>query len=254
MITFSKPKPKTGESWIEIPGGYKATRKWAPQIGDIFPNFSLPSPDGTITFHNWAEGRWTVLSSHTAPFSPVCTSELMSLALLQAEFEKAGFSVMSLTVGGVNTVSRWITDIEKRFDLSVDFPVLCDREGTLVKDMGLIHPKNIPGMTIRKSFVIDPGLRVRLMFDFPAKIGRSFEELLRCGQALRISDHTSMAVPADWTTGDPLMPGPDISDEELDKRYGTIWTKLGDYLRIVPMPEAAPVTPLMVPRPSIAAE
>ncbi|MFD1509160.1 redoxin domain-containing protein [Lacimonas salitolerans] len=227
-------KPKDTESWIEVPSGYKSVRKWMPQIGDIFPNFSLPSKDGQINFHNWADGRWTILSSHTMPFTPVCTSEILSLALMQDEFAKAGFSMLSLTVGGVNTVSRWVDDIERQLDVSVDFPILCDRDGTLSRDMGLIHPKSFENMTIRKSFVIDPSLRVRLMFDFPGQIGRSFEELLRCGQALRMADDTSMAVPADWMPGDPLLAMPETSDFDLNAQYGSTWTKLCDYLRVVP--------------------
>jgi len=232
MITLMKPKDT--ESWIEVPSGYKSVRKWMPQIGDIFPNFSLPSKDGQINFHNWADGRWTILSSHTMPFTPVCTSEILSLALMQDEFAKAGFSMLSLTVGGVNTVSRWVDDIERQLDVSVDFPILCDRDGTLSRDMGLIHPKSFENMTIRKSFVIDPSLRVRLMFDFPGQIGRSFEELLRCGQALRMADDTSMAVPADWMPGDPLLAMPETSDFDLNAQYGSTWTKLCDYLRVVP--------------------
>lgn len=232
MITLMKPKDT--ESWIEVPSGYKSVRKWMPQIGDIFPNFSLPSKDGQINFHNWADGRWTILSSHTMPFTPVCTSEILSLALMQEEFAKAGFSMLSLTVGGVNTVSRWVEDIEKNLDVTVDFPILCDRDGTLSRDMGLIHPKSIENMTIRKSFVIDPSLRVRLMFDFPGQIGRSFEELLRCGQALRTADDTSMVIPADWMPGDPLLAMPETSDFDLNAQYGSTWTKLCDYLRVVP--------------------
>ena len=222
------------ENWIEVPKGYRTGKIWSPQIGDIFPNFSAMSTKGEMAFHNWAEGRWIYLFSHPAAFTPICTTELASLAEMQPDFERAGVAVVGLSVGMPDDTARWVEDVERIFGLKIVFPVVSDPDGRLSRAMGLIHPKNDKDCTIRKSFIIDPALRVRMMLDYPAFVGRSSEEVLRAIEALQMADRTGLAVPADWQPGDDLLARPGENDDaDLDARYGEGWTRLSRYLKVV---------------------
>jgi peroxiredoxin (alkyl hydroperoxide reductase subunit C) len=238
MQSFLTPAQPEGE-WIEIPRGYRTMRAWTPQIGDIFPNFKAYSTHGDFCFHNWAEGRWVYFYSHRSAFTPVCSTELASIALYQDDFKKAGIAIAAVSVGTLEETMSWVEEIEATFNVAVEFPVLSDPNGKLSHEMGLIHPKNDPKHSIRKSFIIDPALRLRMMFDYPACVGRSSEEVLRAAQALQIADRTELSVPADWQPGDDMLAPPGHDDDTyLNKHYGEHWTRVRSYLTVI-QPEAA---------------
>ncbi|GAW34200.1 alkyl hydroperoxide reductase subunit C [Roseovarius sp. A-2] len=225
---------RAAENWVEVPRGYRKVHAWTPQIGDIFPNFNVQSTQGAISFHNWAEGEWIYLFSHPSAFTPICTTELASMAMMLRDFEDAGISVAALSMSGQAETARWVADVEDTFGLDVDFPVMSDPGGRVSREMGLIHPKENAGCTIRKSFIIDPSLKLRMMFDYPALVGRSSEEALRAILALQATDRTSLGVPADWQPDDDLLArASDCGDADLDVRYGSKWTRMCDYLKVV---------------------
>lgn len=224
---------RDGENWIQIPTGYKAKRQWSPQIGDLFPNFAADSTHGRLTFHSWAGNDWIYFFSHPAPFRGVCSTELASLASAFRDARKMGLRIIGLTRAPLPEIGRWIDEVEQVFDLSVDFPVISDAEGRLARSFGLIHERENPALTMRKSFIIDPSLRVRLMFDYPAMVGRSTEEVLRTVAALQASDRTRLATPADWQPGDYLVAPPGITDDDMDRSFGVGWSPVLDYIRVV---------------------
>jgi len=225
---------RAAENWVEVPSGYRKIHAWTPQIGDIFPNFNVPSTQGSIAFHNWDEGEWVYLFSHPSAFTPICTTELASMAMMLRDFEDAGISVAALSMSGQAETARWVADVEDTFGLDVDFPVMSDPGGRISREMGLIHPKEDAGCTIRKSFIIDPSLKLRMMFDYPTAVGRSSEEALRAILALQATDRTALGVPADWQPGDDLLARPnDCADSDMDTRYGRKWTRMCDYLKVV---------------------
>ncbi len=230
VLKYDSPQ----DTWIEVPSGYKSNRHWAPQIGDIFPNISAETTNGLIQFHNWAEGRWVYFFSLPAPFTPICTTELASLAEMADDFEESRIAILGLSVGQVDDINIWVEEIQAMFGVTIEFPIVADPEGVLAKQMSLIHPKEDDHMTIRKSFVLDPAMRVRIMFDYPGMIGRSSEEVLRSANALQATDFTGLAVPADWKPGDCLLARPfDNNDAELRRRFGNQWTKLSSYLKVI---------------------
>ncbi|WP_306151620.1 redoxin domain-containing protein [Roseovarius sp. MMSF_3281] len=230
VLQFSKPE----DEWIEIPSGYKTAKKWTPQIGDIFPNFRTWGTEGEFCLHNWAEGEWVYFFSHRKAFAPICTTELASLAVMQEDFKRANIALAAISVGTLYETMTWVEEVEALFDIRIDFPVLSDPNGMLSEEMGLIHPKSDPNFSIRKSFIIGPDLRLRMMFDYPACVGRSSEEALRATQALQAAEATNLAVPADWQPGDEFLARPsDDADQDLYRRYGRNWTKVSNSLKVI---------------------
>ncbi len=224
---------KADASVVEVPRGYNASVRWLPRIGDIFPNFTAETTQGRISFHDWAEGQWVTLFSHPGAFTPICTTELASLAQAQQEFTDRGVRLLGLSRSTADDQLRWASDIEQMFDVKVRFPVIDDSLGALAATFGMIHPKEGADWTIRKTFIIDPSLKVRMIFEYPVYIGRSTEETLRVIDALQVQDAHTVGTPADWNPGNSCLLPFDMTDAAATQKYGSRWTKLSDYLRTI---------------------
>lgn len=203
LVPFFSRQPD--DHWIEIPHSYRTTTRWIPRIGDRFPNFNAPSTQGPLTFHPWAEGSWCVLFSFAAAFTPVCTSELRGMAAAQDELAKMGVKLLGMSRDDVDTQQRWLDQIALETDTPPRFPLMGDRAARLSRALGMIHPRQAPGLTVRKTVIVDPKLRVRMIFEYPITVGRSTEELLRTVEALQIGDAQSAATPADWLPGEDCV-------------------------------------------------
>lgn len=228
---FSK-KPDT-HARVEVPSGYKSTTPWHPKIGDIFPNFWARTTQGPISFHAWGEGSWVFLFSHPAAFTPVCTTEIADFNAVQDDFAARGVKVIGISHDDCATISAWLEDIGDVFDLDVTIPMIEDPHGLLAKTFGMVHPKEHPEWSIRKSFIIDPSLRLRMIFEYPIWIGRSTIETLRVIDAMQVKDRYNVGTPADWEPGDPCLLPFDRTETQLDHAYGPMRTKLRSYLQTV---------------------
>lgn len=215
------------------PLGYRRTVAWLPCIGDIFPDFIANSTTGRISFHGWAEGKWTFFFSHPAAFTPVCSTEIACFANAQEDFDARNVQVLGLSGNPVETQLAWHSDIERMFDVKVEFPVIEDIAGELATGFGMIHANEAEVCPIRKSFIIDPALKVRMIFEYPIRVGRSSAETLRVIDALQIIDRHEVATPSDWMPGKKVILPYGMSDEEATATYGSDWQKLSDYLKFV---------------------
>ncbi|WP_158234123.1 redoxin domain-containing protein [Oceaniglobus indicus] len=209
------------------------TNTWVPKIGDYFPNFWADSTQGDISFHKWAEGNWTVLFSHPCAFTPVCSSEMAEFAALKDEFRSRDVKVLGLTNSSHEDESRWLEDIERTFDVDIDFPVISDPDHMLSKSCGIYATESMPDYRIRKTFIIDPSLRIQMIFEYPVMVGRSTEELLRVIDALKMSAKHQVAMPCDWTAGKHCLVSSKFDDMQATALYGDNWFKVRDYLRVV---------------------
>lgn len=226
---FSKiPK---GSARVEVPSGYRDTTVWTPHIGDIFPNFWAKSTKGPIAFHSWAEGSWVFLFSHPAAFTPVCTTEIADFNSMHDEFTARGVKVLGMSQDDCETISAWLDDIARIFDLKIDIPMIEDPHGLLASTFGMVHPKEHPEWSVRKSFIIDPALRLRMIVEYPVWIGRSTIETLRVIDAMQVKDRYGVGTPSDWQPGDPCVLPIDKNDAQLDRMYGKVRTKLRNYLQ-----------------------
>jgi len=207
------------------------------QLGSIAPDFTQDSTEGPISFHEWAAGKWVILFSHPKDFTPVCTTELGAVAKLKPEFDKRNVKALALSVDDNDSHKRWVGDIEETQSTKLNFPILADKDRKVANLYGMIHPEANDTFTVRSVFIIDPNKKVRLTLTYPASTGRNFAEILRVIDSLQLTDSHSVATPADWKDGDPVVIVPSIQDPEVIKtKFPKGHTVVKPYLRMTPQP------------------
>lgn len=206
-------------------------------LGSIAPDFTQESTEGTIKFHDWIGDKWAVLFSHPKDFTPVCTTELGYVAKIKPEFEKRNCKVVALSVDDVASHKKWIGDIEETQSVKMNYPILGDADRKVAKLYDMIHPEASDTLTVRSVFVIDPKKKVRLMITYPASTGRDFDEILRVIDSLQLTDHHSVATPANWKQGDDCVISPSLQDPAvLKQKFPKGYKELRPYLRMTPQP------------------
>jgi alkyl hydroperoxide reductase subunit AhpC len=206
------------------------------RLGDIAPDFSAESTEGTINFHEWLGESWGVLFSHPADYTPVCTTELGTVAKLKGEFDRRGVKVAGLSVDSVADHNGWIGDINETQNTSVNFPLIADPERKVADLYDMIHPNALDNLTVRSVFVIGPDKKVKLTLTYPASTGRNFDELLRVIDSLQLTASHSVATPANWQDGDDCIVVPALSDEQAKEKFPKGFKAIKPYLRITPQP------------------
>ena len=217
------------------------------QIGDEVPDFTAESTQGTINFHDWIGDGWAVLFSHPKDFTPVCTTELGSVAGLQPEFEKRGCKIVGLSVDSVGDHTEWSKDIEEVTGNAVGYPLIGDTELEVAKAFGMLQP-NAEGSaesrtagdnaTVRKLFIIGPDKKVKLTLTYPMTTGRNFYEVLRVLDSIQLTANHKVATPANWNQGEDVVILPSVSNEAAEKKYPGGWRTPKPYLRLVSQSEA----------------
>jgi alkyl hydroperoxide reductase subunit AhpC len=208
----------------------------AVRLGDIAPDFTAETTDGTISFHEWKQGSWAVLFSHPKDFTPVCTTELGTVAKLKPEFDKRNVKVIGLSVDPIDDHNAWKGDIEETQGTALNFPLIADPDRTVAGLYDMIHPNALDNLTVRSVFVIGPDDKVKLTLTYPASTGRNFDELLRVIDSLQLTAQYKVATPANWKDGDDVIIGGPVSDEEAKELFPDGWNAPKPYLRIVPQP------------------
>jgi len=206
-------------------------------IGSIAPDFDQDSSLGRISFHAWLGEKWGVLFSHPADFTPVCTTELGRVARLKPAFDARNTKVLALSVDSAVSHLGWIRDIEKTQATEVNFPIIADADRKVAKLYDMIHPEANDTQTVRSVFVVDPKKKIRLVITYPASTGRNFDEILRVIDSLQLTDHHSVATPADWKDGQDVVIVPSLKDPAvLQEKFPRGWTEVRPYLRLTPQP------------------
>ena len=173
-------------------------------IGDVAPDFTAETTEGTIHFHDWIGDGWAILFSHPKDFTPVCTTELGYMAKLVPEFEKRHCKVIGLSVDSVADHQRWMKDIEETQGHAVNYPMIGDPTGTITRNFGVMIEEE--GLALRGTFVINPEGQIKVIETHDLGIGRDAKELLRKVQAAQyIAAHPGEVCPAKWTPGDATL-------------------------------------------------
>jgi alkyl hydroperoxide reductase subunit AhpC len=209
------------------------------KLGENAPNFTQDSTIGTLNFHDYLGDSWGVLFSHPKDFTPVCTTELGTVAKLKDEFSRRNVKVVALSVDSRESHDRWVEDINETQSTTVNFPIVADEDRTVADAYGMIHPEALNTLTVRSVFIIDPNKKVRLTLTYPAPTGRNFDEILRAIDGLQLTDGYSVATPANWTNGSDVIILPSVQDDDvLAEKFPEGFVELKPYLRITPQPRA----------------
>ena len=217
------------------------------QLGDVAPDFEADTTEGRIKFHDYVDGSWVVLVSHPKDFTPVCTTELGSMAKMKHEFDKRGVKMIGISVDSVDDHQRWKQDIRDVTGATVNYPMIGDSDMSVAKLYGMIHP-NASGdakgrtaadnATVRNVLIIGPDKKIKLILTYPMSTGRNFDEVLRVIDSLQLTATKSVATPANWKQGDDVIILASVNDEAAKEKFPGGWKTLKPYLRLVPQPGA----------------
>ena len=207
------------------------------RLGDVAPDFTAETTEGTVSFHDWKDGSWTVLFSHPADFTPVCTTELGRTAALKEEFDKRGVKAIAVSVDPLESHEGWVGDIAEVSGVPVNFPIIADPDRTVSNLYDMLHPGEGDTSTVRSVFIIDPANKVRLTLTYPKSVGRNFDEIVRVVDALQLTDRATVATPADWQPGDRVVVAPTVSTADAQERFTDV-VEVKPYLRFAAEPAA----------------
>ena len=206
------------------------------RLGDIAPDFTAPTTQGEISFHEWLGDSWGVLFSHPKDFTPVCTTELGYVAKIKPEFDKRNVKVIGLSVDDVASHLRWEGDIGETQGTPVNFPMIGDPDHKVADLYDMIHPNANDTLTVRSVFIVGPDKKVKLTITYPASTGRNFDEILRVIDSLQLTANYKVATPANWVDGGDVIIGAAVTDEDGKQLFPNGWTTVKPYLRVLPQP------------------
>lgn len=205
-------------------------------LGDIAPDFTAETTEGTINFHEWIGSGWAVLFSHPADYTPVCTTELGAVAKYKTQFDLRKTKVIALSVDDLDSHKGWIEDINETQHCKMNFPIIADPDKKIATLYDMLHPNATENTTVRSVFIIGPDKKIKLMLTYPASTGRNFDELLRVIDSLQLTANYSVSTPANWKDGEDVVIAPAILDEDIPEKFPKGHRKIKPYLRITPQP------------------
>jgi thioredoxin-dependent peroxiredoxin len=215
------------------------------KLNDIAPNFDAETTQGPINLYEWMGNGWAILFSHPKDFTPVCTTELGTMAKLEPEFRKRNCRIIGLSVDPVSSHEEWKKDIRETQGVDVNYPMIGDHDLTIAKLYDML-PSDEKGtsegrtaatnQTVRSVFIIGPDKRIKLTLSYPMTTGRNFDELLRVLDSLQLTANHKVATPANWKHGEDVIILASVTDAEAKEKFPEGWKTLKPYLRIVPQP------------------
>jgi len=215
------------------------------QIGQIVPDFEAETTQGPIRLHEWLGDSWGVLFSHPKNFTPVCTTELGTMAGLKSEFDRRNVKILGLSVDPVEDHNRWADDIRDVTGYAPNYPLIGDPQlkiaklyGMLPADAGDSSQGRTPAdnQTVRNVFVIGPDKAIKMILAYPMTTGRNFDEILRVIDSLQLTAKHKVATPANWKRGEDVIITAAVSDDDAKVKFPQGWKTPKPYIRIVNSP------------------
>ncbi|SFM58748.1 peroxiredoxin [Methanolobus profundi] len=198
-----------------------------PLIGDDAPTFKAKTTMGEISFPKDYKGKWVILFSHPADFTPVCTTEFMTFATMQEEFRELNTELIGLSIDSIYAHIAWLRTIKEKIvykgmkDVEVNFPVIEDLKMDVAKKFGMVQPNASDTQAVRAVFIMDPKAKVRAILYYPLSNGRNMDEIKRLVLAMQKSDAENIATPANWQPGDDVIIPPPGSCGTAKERVET---------------------------------
>ena len=206
------------------------------RLGDEAPNFTAETTEGQINFHEWLGDSWGILFSHPKDYTPVCTTELGTVARIMPDFKKRNVKVLAISVDPMDAHKGWIKDINETQKCTVNYPLIADPEKKVATLYDMIHPNALDNMTVRSVFIIGPDKKIKMSMTYPASAGRNFDELLRVVDSLQLTSKYKVATPANWKDGEACIITPAVTDAEIPSLFPKGHRAVKPYLRYTPQP------------------
>lgn len=189
-----------------------------PRIGEVAPDFVAETTQGVIKFSEWQGGKWVVLFSHPADFTPVCTTELAEFARRSDEFARRDAKLIGLSIDSIHSHMAWLQNIKERLGVEIPYPLIADIDMKVAHKFGMLHPEASSTATVRAVFFINPDRKVQALVYYPLTNGRNIDEVIRLLDSLQTSAKHSVATPANWRPGDKVIIPPPRNVEALQQR------------------------------------
>ena len=216
------------------------------KINSMCPDFQCKTTEGDISFHEWLGDSWGVIFSHPKDFTPVCTTELGTLASMKPEFDKRNVKVIGLSVDKVDDHIKWLDDIKDVTGTKPNYPIIADEKLEIAKlynmlegDAGVesMGRTAVDNQTVRTVFIIRPDKRIGLFLTYPMATGRNFNEILRSIDSMQLTVKHKVATPANWNKGEDVIIVPAVNDDDAKKKFPDGWDSPKPYIRIVRQPK-----------------
>lgn len=189
-----------------------------PRIGDIAPDFEAVTTTGKMKFSDHAKDKWTILFSHPADFTPVCTTEMSGFATRQEEFAALNTQLVGLSIDSIHSHLAWVNNVREKTGVYFSFPIIADIDMKVANLYGMLQPNESETAAVRAVFFIDPERKIRLVMYYPLNVGRNMDEILRALKALQFSDKHKVAMPLNWQPGEKVIVPPPKTLKDMDDR------------------------------------
>ena len=215
------------------------------RINDTAPDFIANTTDGTVSFHEWMGDGWAMLFSHPKDFTPVCATELGSVAQLRNEFAARDCKVIGISLDKVEDHIKWASDIEDISGTKLNFPVIADEDLKIAKLYDMLPADEgdtsvgrtaADNQTVRVVFLVGPDKKIKMNLAYPMSTGRNFEELLRVIDSCQLTSRHKVATPANWKQGEDVIIVPSVDNEAAKELFPEGWETVKPYLRKVKDP------------------
>ncbi len=201
------------------------------RIGDKAPNFQANTTFGPVEFDNYRTDHWTILFSHPADFTPVCTTELLAFSEQRDWFLERETKLIAVSIDSIHSHIAWVQNVKEKTGIEFNFPIIADTNKEVANLYGMIHPEASSTATVRTVFVIDPEGTIRLIITYPLNVGRNIEEVKRVLTALQVADVEKVALPANWKPGEKVIVPPPRSLKEVEINKEKSYEKIDFYLQ-----------------------
>lgn len=201
-----------------------------PRIGDQAPDFKAVTTTGMMQFSEHIKGSWTILFSHPADFTPVCTTEMSGFAVLEDEFKKMNTKLVGLSIDSIHSHVAWVNNVREKTGVFMRFPIIADIDMKVSKLYGMLQPGESETAAVRAVFFIDPNGKIRLIMYYPLNVGRNMDEIIRALVALQTADEHKVALPLNWKPGDKAIVPPPVTINALEERLKSNYEMVDFYL------------------------
>ncbi|WP_158859300.1 peroxiredoxin [Lunatibacter salilacus] len=201
-----------------------------PRIGDLAPDFKAMTTTGSMQFSEYIKGRWTILFSHPADFTPVCTTEMSGFALEKEFFAEQETKLVGLSIDSIHSHIAWVNNVKKNSGILFEFPIIADIDMKVSKLYGMLQPGESETAAVRAVFFIDPKGKIRLIMYYPLNVGRNMDEIKRVLLALKTSDEHKVSLPLDWRPGEKVIVSPPKTIAEMQEREASNYEMVDFYL------------------------